>query len=463
MSTERSDNRGFMRRALIALLVGGLVSWGGFLHAQGELDEQVREVASSLRCPVCQNLSVADSTSDLAKEMRTLIREMLQEGKRPDEIRAYFISKYGDWILLSPRARGIGILIWVLPILGALGGLVGVGLLVRGWTRRPPQIPSERVEESLLSRVRAAVSTDAPAPELPPDDDDSPGANLQREQARLLESLQELEFDLRADKLSQADYEDLRRGYEARAAAVLKELEECPAEPHRVLEMPEGGASAPLPQGVGPQPVKLARSLRWAAAGAFVLLFGAVLGTLLAQSIRPRGEGSITGDPLTGSQPRPSGGSRVDVTPSLGSELQRMRTALEARVAANPKDLQALLGLGRIEFEGKEFRKAIELFKRALEIDRSHPEATSYMGLILLQAGHPDKALFAFDAALSRDPNFPQALWGKGMVLFEAKRDYAGAIKIWETLLGSDLAQEDRDHLSSMLVDARKRLAEQKE
>src|SRR3989337_3842696 len=73
-----------------------------------DLDEQMRAIASGLRCPVCQNLSVADSTSELARDMRALIVDQLRAGKTPEEIRAYFVSKYGPWILLAPPARGIG-------------------------------------------------------------------------------------------------------------------------------------------------------------------------------------------------------------------------------------------------------------------------------------------------------------------------------------------------------------------
>ncbi|MBP1778598.1 MAG: cytochrome biosis protein, partial [candidate division NC10 bacterium] len=51
-----------------------------------DLEDRVREIASELRCVVCQNLSVADSPSDLAKEMRNLVREQVQQGKNREEI-----------------------------------------------------------------------------------------------------------------------------------------------------------------------------------------------------------------------------------------------------------------------------------------------------------------------------------------------------------------------------------------
>jgi len=70
------------------------------LSAQ-DLDAQTQAIASRLRCPVCQNESVADSPSELSRQMRTLIRTKLQAGESPDQIIAYFVAKYGQWIRLS--------------------------------------------------------------------------------------------------------------------------------------------------------------------------------------------------------------------------------------------------------------------------------------------------------------------------------------------------------------------------
>ncbi|MCX5735635.1 MAG: cytochrome c-type biogenesis protein CcmH [candidate division NC10 bacterium] len=127
--------------------------------APADLEDRVREIASEIRCVVCQNLSVADSPSDLAKEMRSLVRELVQQGKSPKEIQDYFVSRYGEFVLLSPPKRGFNLLVWVLPFL-AIG--VGAGvmyLVVRRWTEssmtgRPPVDPAyaERVRRELEER-----------------------------------------------------------------------------------------------------------------------------------------------------------------------------------------------------------------------------------------------------------------------------------------------------------------------
>lgn len=121
------------------------------------LDDRVREVASTLRCPVCQELSVADSPSQLAAEMRATIRDMLRRGRTPAEVRAFFVRAYGEWILLSPPRRGLGVLAWVGPIAALLAGAAAAGLAVRRWRPRgsPPEVTPE--ERAILTRALAAA------------------------------------------------------------------------------------------------------------------------------------------------------------------------------------------------------------------------------------------------------------------------------------------------------------------
>ncbi len=102
--------------------------------ADSALDAQTRAVASTLRCPVCQGESIEDSPSDLAKQMRAVVRERLRSGETPDQVKAYFVSKYGEWILLEPTMTGLNILLYVFPVLLVVGGLALVVFLVRRWT-----------------------------------------------------------------------------------------------------------------------------------------------------------------------------------------------------------------------------------------------------------------------------------------------------------------------------------------
>ena len=124
-------------------------------------DDQVREVALQLRCVVCQSLSVADSPSETAHQMREIIRTRLANGETPAQVIAYFVEKYGDWILLAPPARGFSLLVWVVPYVALLAGLVLVGLLVWRWNRRSREAVAETrsgVDEATRQRIRRELA-----------------------------------------------------------------------------------------------------------------------------------------------------------------------------------------------------------------------------------------------------------------------------------------------------------------
>ena len=127
-----------------ALLLACLLS---VAHASGQqvqlvqettIDRQVKEIASELRCPVCQGLSLQASPSELAQEMRAVIRRQLEEGKTPRQVKQYFVSKYGEWILLEPQAHGFNLVAYVLPLVAFAGGGVVIYLLLKRWVRPVP-------------------------------------------------------------------------------------------------------------------------------------------------------------------------------------------------------------------------------------------------------------------------------------------------------------------------------------
>lgn len=130
-------------------------------EAPRTLDERVHAIAETLRCPVCQNLSVADSPAPLARQMRETIERQLRAGRSPEEIRAGFVAAYGEWILQAPPARGINLLAWVGPAALFLVGAIVIAVTVRRWTagarraRRPPALPED--DRRLLQRELAKV------------------------------------------------------------------------------------------------------------------------------------------------------------------------------------------------------------------------------------------------------------------------------------------------------------------
>ena len=128
--------------AIAIVSLAALIASGGSGGHQ-TLDERVHEIGAGLRCPVCLNLSVADSPSTLAGEMRTEIETQVRAGRSPDQIRAFFIDRYGEWILLSPPRHGWNLLPWAVPIVGMLAG---VGVWVAFVRRRVPRTAGEVTE-----------------------------------------------------------------------------------------------------------------------------------------------------------------------------------------------------------------------------------------------------------------------------------------------------------------------------
>jgi cytochrome c-type biogenesis protein CcmH len=127
--------------------------------AAAPVDEQtVHDVASQLRCVVCQSLSVADSPSETANQMRGIIRERLAAGDNPEQVRAYFVEKYGDWILLSPPKSGFTLLVWVVPFVGLGIGLVLVAVVVRRWSRAPQSAAPAPLDPAVRERIRREMS-----------------------------------------------------------------------------------------------------------------------------------------------------------------------------------------------------------------------------------------------------------------------------------------------------------------
>src|SRR5205085_2130875 len=100
--------------------------------AEGPTDQEqlARDIARQLQCPICENNSVLDSPSDLARDMRDQIHEQLAAGKSRDDIMRYFVDRYGEGILREPPKQGFTLLVWIGPIIAlAIAAAVVVGVL----------------------------------------------------------------------------------------------------------------------------------------------------------------------------------------------------------------------------------------------------------------------------------------------------------------------------------------------
>lgn len=126
--------------------------------AGAQLFQRTHEVASLLRCPVCQGMAVADSPAEMAVNMKEQVRELLARGYTEEQILKYFELSYGQFVLLKPKER----MVWILPILVLIVGGVIVVLKIRKLSAAPAAPPAAPETDPYLSRVRDLVSGDKP-------------------------------------------------------------------------------------------------------------------------------------------------------------------------------------------------------------------------------------------------------------------------------------------------------------
>ena len=122
------------------------------------LDARTESVASLLRCPVCQGLSVADSPATMARNMKAEVREKLAAGYQQEEILAGFERSYGEFVRLEPTLHGVNWLVWAGPIAGLLIGALVVGAVLRRTGRAPAAAEELPSRHTLPDDPRLAVA-----------------------------------------------------------------------------------------------------------------------------------------------------------------------------------------------------------------------------------------------------------------------------------------------------------------
>jgi cytochrome c-type biogenesis protein CcmH len=99
--------------------------------ADPALEARARSISEGLRCLVCRNENIDDSNADLARDLRLLVRERLVAGDSDDQVVAYLVDRYGEYVLLNPTAKGANLLLWVAGPAALLVGLTGAGFYLR--------------------------------------------------------------------------------------------------------------------------------------------------------------------------------------------------------------------------------------------------------------------------------------------------------------------------------------------
>lgn len=113
-------------------------------------EARARHLFQEVRCLVCQNESIDDSTAELAHDLRQVVREQVSAGRSDQQIRDFLVARYGEFVLLKPPMTAANLPLWALPFVLLL---VGAGLLALRLRQKPVAEPLSEEEEARLAQL----------------------------------------------------------------------------------------------------------------------------------------------------------------------------------------------------------------------------------------------------------------------------------------------------------------------
>lgn len=137
---------------LAVVLVGALAYGSRGDSGPVTEDQRVERITSVVRCPTCQGLSVAQSDAPAARAIEEEVRRRVQAGESGGQIKDYLVSRYGQEVILQPEARGVGLLVWALPVLGGVAAVAGLVVVLRGRRVKPGRKVSA-ADEALVKKA----------------------------------------------------------------------------------------------------------------------------------------------------------------------------------------------------------------------------------------------------------------------------------------------------------------------
>ncbi|MET0850703.1 MAG: tetratricopeptide repeat protein [Candidatus Rokuibacteriota bacterium] len=268
---------------------------------------------------------------------------------------------------------------------------------------------------------------------------------LTEEKASIYRALHELAFDHEAGHLSDEDHREVSQRYEARAAGVLRALDDLGPAP--MPQVAPGQTPAPAP-GLSRKPIALAFG------GVVILVFGVVLGVSVGRFTEP--------DPGAASPPR-SAGPMVATAPPPGPAPSAAGTGSAPGAASGkalaPEMLAGMLRAARQSLAEGRYQEAIAAYQAVLKREPRNVDAMTHLGLIVAIGGHADTALETWDKALGIDPEYAPAHLYRGEVLFEVKRDYPGAIQAWKRFVALVPEGKDTERVQGLIREAQTKQA----
>ena len=147
-----------------AALLAATVAWG-----DDTLDSRLKALENELRCLVCQNQTLAESNAPLAEDLRKEVRELAVAGRSDDDIRAFLVARYGDFVLYKPPVKATTYLLWFGPFVLLAGGAFVWLVVLRRRARAEAQAPARDTDAlepppgSTAARARALLDESGPA------------------------------------------------------------------------------------------------------------------------------------------------------------------------------------------------------------------------------------------------------------------------------------------------------------
>lgn len=198
-----------------------------------------------------------------------------------------------------------------------------------------------------------------------------------------------------------------------------------------------------------PAPAAITSGLLMASCAAS-LLFGVIVGYILAGGLRADGEATYAAAIQTSA-------STPAVPLVSDAELQGYRNIL----ASDAKNAGAATALANKLYDAKRYAEAVPYYQQAFAIEATNIDVSTDLGTALWYSGRADEALAQFQKSLAINPTHAQTLFNQGIVRLEGKQDVLGAIESWETLLAKNPSYPDTDKVKTMLAEARQKVVPQ--
>jgi len=413
----------------VVLVVALVIGSGALNTAPMTPAQRAVAIETGIKCPSCEDLSVANSSAQTAVFVRTAVRQLIGEGKSDQQIQAYLVSRYGSAIVLVPPASGWSLLVWVLPLGGGAAAVAILAIVLVQKRRNAIDDPADAAREE--------ASLDAGAS----------SGQLDARRQFLEQSLADAFAEHRAGDLSDQDYQALRRRDTARLAALdLRMVDGSDVallvdRPESAVgtgseESAEGGSIEPVtatPKSATPSPgARRSRRQRFLITGSIVS-FGAALVLVVALFAANRLPGQTpSGNPTLSQQ--------AQIQQSLGqaATLENQGQSGEAAqlyqkvLTQDPQNEVATAQLGWLEYNTGVQGKSASLIAdarakldQAIKLNPTDYAARLYLGTVILgQDNNAAAAVAQYQVFLSDNP--PAALLQQAAAILRQAYTQAG-------------------------------------